>query len=155
MVQRTAIGAVLSICGFNTAAQRNFFMDNEGLDRWTAFSLIDYDDLLRIAKNASLHTATFSIGVLKLKCLAVLKFWIEDKTRMNEPHVTAQFTCATMTIYIKLYSAYVAAKDDNIQFISTALISLKTPGRGFQLRRIQMHSQDSKKVHWFREVPQV
>ena len=82
-------------------------MDNEDLDRWTAFSLIGYDDLPSIAKNTPRHTAPFSIGVLELKCLAAMKFWIEDKTRINEPHVTAQFTCATMTVYMKLYSAYV------------------------------------------------
>ena len=98
MVQRTAIGAVLSICGFNTAAQRNFFMDNEGLDRWTAFSLIGYDDLASIAKNASRHSVPFLIGVLKLKCLAALKFWTEDKTRMNEPH-DAVYSCNYDYIY--------------------------------------------------------
>ena len=41
MVQHTAIGAVLTTFGFNTAKERYFVMGNEGLDRWTAFSLID------------------------------------------------------------------------------------------------------------------
>ena len=69
-------------------------------------------------KDASCHTVPFSIGIFKLKCLAALKFWIEDKIRMNELHVATQFTHATMTIYIKIYSAYVAAKDNNIGFIN-------------------------------------
>ena len=93
-------------------------MENEGFDSWTSFSLICYDDLPSTAKNATRHTAPFLIGILKLKCLAALKFWIKDKTRMNEPHIAAEFTGATMTVYIKLYSAYVTAKDDNIEFVN-------------------------------------
>ena len=99
MAQRTAIGAVLTTCSFTLAVERNYVMENENLDRWTAFSLIGYDDLASIAKNASRHSVPFLIGVLKLKCLATLKFWIEDKNRMNEPHAAAQFTPVTMTIY--------------------------------------------------------
>ena len=67
MARRTTIRSVLSICGFTTAAQFNFVMDNKGLDCWTAFSLINYDYLPSIAKNATRHIAHFSIGVLKLK----------------------------------------------------------------------------------------
>ena len=89
MANRAAIGSVLSICGFCTAPQRNFVTDSEGLDSWTAFSLIDYNDLPSIAKNTTRHMTPFSIGVLKLKYLAALKFWIKDKTRMNEPHGVA------------------------------------------------------------------
>ena len=118
MANQTAIGGALTTCGYTLAAERNFIMNNEGLNCLTAFSLIGYDDLVSIAKNASGHTIPFSTGVLNLKCLVPLKFLIEDKIRMNEPHVAAQFTCVTMTTYIKLYSAYVAAKDDNIEFVN-------------------------------------
>ena len=92
MAQQTAIPSVLTTCGFTLAPEGNFIMGNEGLDRWTNFTLIGYGDLASIAKSASRHTPPFSIGVLKLKCLTALKFWIEDKIRMNEPRVAAHFT---------------------------------------------------------------
>ena len=133
MPQRTAIGSILSIYGFTTAAQCNFVTDNEGFDRWTAFSLINYDDVLSIAKNATRHTAPFSIGVLKLKCLTALKFWIENKTKMNELHVTAQFIRATMTVCINLYLAYVTVKDDNIKFVDGPQLD-KEDWVGFETR---------------------
>ena len=98
MAQRTAIGAVLTTCSFTLAVEHNFVMRNKGLDCWTAFSLIGYDDLESVAKNLSRHTVPFSIGVLKLKCLAALKFWTEDKTRMNEPH-DAVYSCNYDYIY--------------------------------------------------------
>ena len=118
MANRAAINTVLTICGFCTAPQRNFILNSEGLDNWTSFTLIDYDDLPSIAKNASRHTASFPIGVIKLKCLATLKFWIEDNIRMNETHAAAAFTQPTMMTYIQLNAAYVTAKDDNIEFVN-------------------------------------
>ena len=50
--------------------------------------------------------------------LAALKFLIEDKIRMNEPHVAGHFTCPVMTNYIKLYAAFIAAKDENVEFVN-------------------------------------
>ena len=37
---------------------------------------------------------------------------------MDENHVVAQFTCPTITTYIKLYAVFVAAKDDNVKFVN-------------------------------------
>ena len=92
-------------------------MTNEGLDHWISFTLIDFEDLANIDKLASRHTSPFMIGVLKLKCLNTLKFWIEDKIRMNEPHAAWDFTWDVLMVYIRLYSAFVAAKDDIVEFV--------------------------------------
>ena len=100
MANRAAINTVLTVYGFSTAPQRNFILLTEGLDSWIAFTLIDYDDFSSIAKNASRHTAPFSLGVLKQKRLAALKFWIEDMIRMNETHTAAAFTPQIMMDYI-------------------------------------------------------
>ena len=80
MAQQTAIVVVLTTCSFTAAAQRAYIMGSEGLDRWLNFTLLDFDDLNNIAKSASRHTTSFTIGVLKLKCLHDLKFWIEDRS---------------------------------------------------------------------------
>ena len=53
-------------------------MQAKGLDSWLAFKLIEYSDFTSISKNASCHTPSFSLGVLKQKRLPALKFWIED-----------------------------------------------------------------------------
>ena len=100
MANQTAIGAVLTTCGFTLAPERDFIMGNEGLDHWTAFTLIGHDDLASIAKIALCHNTSFSIGVLKLNCLAALKFWITDKIRMKKNHVTTQYTYTPITMYI-------------------------------------------------------
>ena len=119
MANRAAINTVLTICGFRIAPQRNFILDCEGLDSWTSFTLIDYDDLPSIAKNASRHTAPFAISIFQLKYLATLKFWIEDLIRMNGTHAAAAaFTRPTMLAYIQLYAAYTKAKDDNVEFVN-------------------------------------
>ena len=54
--QRTAMINVLTTCGFGIAAQRNFIINDEGLDRFLSFTMISYEDLAHIAKNASHHT---------------------------------------------------------------------------------------------------
>ena len=118
MIQQTAITAILTTCSFIVPTQRNFIMGNEGLDLWTCFTLISFYYLASITKSASRHTTPFTIGVLKLKCLTVLKFWIEDKIRMNEAHVAAHFTQNTLTTYIRLYAAFTAAKGDNVEFVN-------------------------------------
>ena len=103
---------------FHCYVQQTYMMTNEGLNCWINFTLIDFKDLANIAKLASCHTTPFTIGVLKLKCLNALKFWIEDKIRINEPHVAGDFTWDVTTVYIQLYAAYVAAKDDNVELVN-------------------------------------
>ena len=94
-------------------------MADEGLNSWTAFTSIDYDDFAQVSKNASRHTTPFSIGVLKQKRLTALKFWIEDVIRMNElPHTAAGFTPQVMAEYIELYDAFVRAKDASVEFVN-------------------------------------
>ena len=92
-------------------------MGNEGLDCWTSFTLIDFDDLASISKSASRHTTPFTIGVLKLKCLTAVKFWIEDKIRMNETPVVAAFTQDVLTTYIWLYATFTAVKKITSSFL--------------------------------------
>ena len=116
---RTEINATLQVCGFTVAAQRNFLMTTEGLDSWVAFTSIDYADFAGISKNASRHTPSFSLGVLKQKRLSALKFWIEDAIRMNElPHTAVAFTPQVMGDYIELYDAFVKAKVSSIEFVN-------------------------------------
>ena len=69
MANRQVINTVLTVCGFRTAPQQTFILDTEGLDSWTAFTLIDYDDFQRIAKNASRHTAPLAIASLSKNSL--------------------------------------------------------------------------------------
>ena len=59
------INTTLQVCGFTVVAQRNLILTTEGLDSWVGFTSIDYDDFASISKNASCHTAPFSLGVLK------------------------------------------------------------------------------------------
>ena len=118
MANQEAINIVLTVYGFSTAPQRNFILDTEGLDSRTAFTSIDYDDFSSIAKNASRHIAPFSLGFLKQKCLATLKFWIEDMIRMNETHTAATFTSQIMLDYIELYAAYVKGKVEYVEFVN-------------------------------------
>ena len=117
-LQRTAMINVLTTCGFGIAGKRNCIINNEGLDRFLSFTMISYEDLANIAKTASRHTPAFSIGVLKMKMLTALKFWIEDKIRMNGPHVAGQFTCQVMTEYVSLYTAFVANKIEDAEFVN-------------------------------------
>ena len=93
-------------------------MGDEGLDCSSSFTLINFDDLTRIVKSAFSHTTPFTIGVFKLKCLTTLKFWIEDKIRINETYIAAHFTQNTITTYIRLYAAFTAGKDDNVKFVN-------------------------------------
>ena len=118
MANQQAINTILTVFGFRTAQQQDLILDTEGLDSWTAFISIHYDDFSSIAKNASRHTAPFVIGVLKQKRLAALKFWIEDMIRMNETHTAAAFTPQIMLDYIELYAAYVKAKVETVEFVN-------------------------------------
>ena len=91
---RLVIEYVLVTCGLTSVAERAFITINEGLDCWVAFTLITFEDLTNIRDNAP-----FTINAVKLRCFAILKFWIEDKIRMYEPHVASQFTQNTITTY--------------------------------------------------------
>ena len=116
---RTEINATLQVCGFTVAAQNNFLMTTKGLDSWVAFTSIDYEDFAGISKNASHHTPSFSLGVLKQKRLSAIKFWIEDAIWMNElPHTAIAFTPQVMVDYIELYDAFVIANVSSIEFVN-------------------------------------
>ena len=101
MSNRIAIGNVLTTCYFTLAVERAYIMRNKGLDCWVAFTLISFEDLTTIRNNAP-----FTINTLKLKCLVVLKFWIDDKIRIYEPHVTSQFTQDTIITYNWLHKTF-------------------------------------------------
>mmetsp|Transcript_9004 Transcript_9004/g.10534 ORF Transcript_9004/g.10534 Transcript_9004/m.10534 type:complete len:89 (-) Transcript_9004:1524-1790(-) len=79
--------------------------------------MIEFIDFVDIAKSASRHTAPFTISVLKLKCLKTLKFWIEDKLRMNKPLAVTVFTLDTLNDCIQLYASAVATKNNNVKFV--------------------------------------
>ena len=94
-------------------------MTTEGLDSWIGFTSIDYEDFAGILKNASRHTPSFSLGVLKQKRLSALKFWIEDAIRMNElSHTAVAFTQQVMGDYIELYDAFVKEKVASVEFVN-------------------------------------
>ena len=118
MANRAKSNTVLTVYGFSIGPQRNFILNTEGLDSWLAFKLIDHDDFSSISKNTSRHTAPFLLGGLKQKRLAVLKFWIKDIIRMNEPHTTAALTPQVMADYIELYEAYVEAQAESVEFVN-------------------------------------
>ena len=86
MTERTEMRDALTTCGFTDVTQLNFIVDNKGFDHWIAFTLIDFDTLATINKSAP-----FLINSTKLFCLTVITFLIEDKIKMNEPHVVYQF----------------------------------------------------------------
>ena len=115
--QQTAIGHVVNTCGFTGFAQKDYIRDNEGLDRWINFTLIDCDYITIIAKSASRHTVPFTIGVLKLKCLKALKFWVDDKFRMNKTPTHGHFTRAVLQTYICLYASSILKTGDNVEFV--------------------------------------
>ena len=106
-------------------------MENEGLDCWTVFTLIDFDDLATIV-----DFTPFTISVLKLRCLTALKFWIEDKIRMNKPHIAAQFTQDTITTYTWLYEVFVAARDNNSKIVHESQFNLDD-WSGFEIGTIE------------------
>lgn len=60
--------------------------------------MIEFTDLIDITKLSSHNTTPFTVGVFKLKCLKALKFWIEDKLRMNKPLASAGLTCNVLNV---------------------------------------------------------
>ena len=80
------IKEALKTCWFTNPTHHIFIVHTEDFSRWGSFTLVDFDALHTLRA-----TAAFNIRATKLFCLAVLKFWIEDKIRMNEPHLASQF----------------------------------------------------------------
>ena len=84
--------------------QQNFIVYTENFDCWRSITLVDSDDLATISVAAPFHNSA-----TKLFCLAILKFWIEDKIRMNEPHLARPFR-KNIPWYFQLYLIFIAAK---------------------------------------------
>ena len=106
-MERREIGEALKTCEFTDVTQRNFIVYTENFDLWRSFTLVDFDALATISV-----TAPFHISATKLLCFAVLKFWIEEKIRINEFHLTHQFR-QDITLYFQLYQTFIAAKFNN------------------------------------------
>ena len=106
-MERREIRDALKTCRFTDITQLNFIVHIENFDRWRSFTLVDFDALATIS-----ITAPFHISATKLFCLAISKFWIEDKIRMNEPHLAHQFR-QDITWYFQLYQTCIAAKINN------------------------------------------
>ena len=69
--------------------------------------MVDFD------ASATLRTtAPFDISASQLLRLSVLKFWIEDKNRMNERHLASQFR-QEIDEYFQLYQAFVTAQGNS------------------------------------------
>ena len=110
-LMQTAMIDVLTKCGFSTVAHRNYMLNIQGLDSWDAYTMIDFADIVEISKQASRHNPRIPIGIIKLKNLKALKFWIEDKNRMAEIPVHTDFTPAVLLEYIQLYAVTSGATD--------------------------------------------
>ena len=102
-MERRDIKEALKVCGFTNPTNCNFIVHTENFSRWGSFTLVDFDALATPGA-----TATFDVSATKLFCLAVLKFWIEDKIRMNEPHLASQFR-QDIDQYFQLYQTFVTA----------------------------------------------
>ena len=84
MARLIAIRLVLDACGFTEEPQKDYLIKDEGLDCWDAFTMVDFEDFSTIAnETAKQYPDPFTIGAVKVKALKALKFWIEDKQRMN------------------------------------------------------------------------
>ena len=103
-LMHTAMVDVLTTCGFVTASHRNYLLNAQGLDSWNAYTMIQCEDFVKISKQASRNNPRITIGIIKLKNLKALKFWIEDKNRMAEIPVHTDFTPAVLLEYIQLYA---------------------------------------------------
>ena len=103
-LMQTAMVDVLTKCGFATVVHRNYILNAQGLDSWNAYTMIDFADIVEISKQASRNNPRITIGIIKLKNLKALKFWIEDKNRMAEIPVHTDFTPAVLLEYIQLYA---------------------------------------------------
>ena len=113
-----AICNVLTTCGFTVPHNWDYITTNEGLDSWDAFTMIDFDDFGDIAKLVLRRPIDqFTISAVKIKALKALKFWIEDKARMNEPMNAVLFTCPILSEYVRLHAITSVAQKDNVEFV--------------------------------------
>ena len=85
-MEQRDIKEALKVCGFTDPTHCNFIVHTENFSRWGSFILVNFDAFATLRA-----TATFDISATQLLRLSVLKFWIEDKIRMNEPHLASQF----------------------------------------------------------------
>ena len=80
-----AIRMVLNTCRFTEDLQADYLINDEGLDCWNALRIVDFEDFSEIGKPAAKrYPDPLTIGAVKVKALNSLKFWIEDKQRINE-----------------------------------------------------------------------
>ena len=106
-MEQQDIKEALKTCGFTERRHRDFIVDTENFNRWESFTLVDFDALVTLKQ-----TADFDISATQLFCLSVLKFWIEDKNRMREPHSSIHFR-RDIDQYFQLYQAFLTAQSSN------------------------------------------
>lgn len=71
---------------------------------------------VKISKQASRNNPRITIGIIKLKNLKALKFWIEDKNQMGEVPTHTDFTSNVLLEYIQLY-AVTSGATEHTEFI--------------------------------------
>ena len=106
-MERREIKDSLKTCCFTDVTHCNFVVHTENFDHWRSFTLVDFDALATISV-----AAPFNISATKLFRFAVLKLWIEDKIRMNEPHLARQFK-QNITCYFQFYQTFMTARINN------------------------------------------
>ena len=96
------IKACLSVCGITVVAQQNYLIDQEGLLAFDSFCIIQAKDFDMVASRAAKHTPPFTLGVVKIRSLRALKFWIEDQIRFDATATIRhlQFNTATLKEYV-------------------------------------------------------
>ena len=96
------IKACLSLCGITVAAQQNNLIDQEGLSSFDSFCIIQAKNFDMVASRATKHTPPFTLGVVKIRSLRALRFWIEDQIRFDATATIRhlQFTTARLREYI-------------------------------------------------------
>ena len=107
--------AAVTKCGFTFTAHCTYIINTHGLNSWNTYTMIEFEDFAEISKQASRNTPRFTIGVIKIKNLKALKFWIEDKHRMDELPSHADFTPDVLQEYIQLY-AVTSRATENTEF---------------------------------------
>ena len=96
------IKACLSVCGITVAAQQTYLIDQEGLSSFDSFCIIQAKDFDMVASRAAKQTPPFTLGVVKIRSLRALKFWIEDQIRFDATATIRhlQFTTARLREYV-------------------------------------------------------
>ena len=95
-MEQRDIKAALFICGFQIRRHCDFIVDIE-FSSWKSFTLVDSDAFATLGQFAD-----FDISATQILRLSVLKFWIEDKYRMREPHSSIHFR-RDIEQYFRLY----------------------------------------------------